>query len=69
MSHLSTEPDPTEFFRKSNNLKDPLKLEKSGRFVSSVHFDPSSWQHVHHPHTVQISMLLSVCLVQSLFLA
>ena len=65
---MPIEPDPTEFFQKSNNLKDPLKLEKRVRFVSSVHFDPSSWQHVHHPRIVQFSMLLFVCLVQSMFL-
>ena len=37
--------------------------------MSLVHFDPSSWQHVHHPRIVKFSMLFSVCLVQSLFLA
>ena len=35
MSHLLTKPCLVEFFRKSNNLKDPLKLETKGaRFVS-----------------------------------
>ena len=24
--------------------------------MSSVHFDPSSWQHVHHPRIVKFSM-------------
>ena len=27
--------------------------------MSSVHFDPSFWQHVHHPHVVEFSMLFS----------
>ena len=31
--------------------------------MSSVHFDPSSWQHAHHPRIIKFSMLLSVCLV------
>ena len=25
--------------------------------MSSVHFDPSFWQHVHHPRVVEFSML------------
>ena len=27
--------------------------------MSSVHFDPSFWQHVHHPRVVEFSMLFS----------
>ena len=27
--------------------------------MSSVHFDPSSWQHVHQPRVVKFSMLFS----------
>ena len=27
--------------------------------MSSVHFDPSSWKHVHHPRVVKFSMLFS----------
>ena len=27
--------------------------------MSSVHFDPSSWQLVHHPRVVKFSMLFS----------
>ena len=27
--------------------------------MSSGHFDPSFWQHVHHTHVVEFSMLFS----------
>ena len=27
--------------------------------MSLVHFDPSSWQHVHHPRVVKFIMLFS----------
>ena len=40
---MSTEPNSTEFFRKLNNLKDPLKLETKGKicefgFILILHF-------------------------------
>ena len=31
LNNLSTEPCSAEFFRKSNNLKDPLKLKTKGK--------------------------------------
>ena len=37
---MSTEPCSVEFFRKSNNLNDPLKFETKGEICESVHFDP-----------------------------
>ena len=27
--------------------------------MSSIHFDPSCWQHVHHTHVLEFSMLFS----------
>ena len=35
---MSTEPCSTEFFRKSNDLMDPLKFESKGKGCESVHF-------------------------------
>ena len=36
--------------------------------MSSVHFDPSSKQHVHHPRVVKFSMLFSMCRLRVCFL-
>ena len=36
--------------------------------MSSIHFDPSFWQHVHHPCVIEFSMLFSCMFGQSLFL-
>ena len=36
---MSIEPCSVEFFRKSNNLMDPLKFVKKGKICESVHFE------------------------------
>ena len=59
LNHLSTKPYSAKFFRKSNNLKDPLNLETKGKICELVHFDPFFWQHVHHTRVVEFSMLFS----------
>ena len=38
VSHLSTEPCSAEFFQKSNNLKDPLKLDTKGKICEFSSF-------------------------------
>ena len=56
---MSTEPCSTEFFRKSNNLMNPLKFVKKGKLYESVHFDPSFWQHGITIMLLSFSMLVS----------
>ena len=62
----STIPCLTKFLRKFNNLKDPTNLVEKASFENCIHFNPSSWHHVHHTHVVCVlASYFKVCFILS----
>ena len=66
----STIPCLAKFLRKFNKLKDPTIFVDKDSSASCVHFNPSSWHHVHHTHVVCVpACYFKVCLIPSQSLA
>ena len=59
----STIPCLAKFLRKFNNLKDLTILGEKTSSAGCIHFNPSSWHHVHHTHVVSVLACYSKCVL------